>query len=194
MERRDFVKNAAIAAIGASLIGPFGSSAAPQITHLQVRYSKISRRWDMPATYYLKEINLGKDNAIKDKVLFIMIDTDSFLHEDKADYSATQITWLKNTLANTAADVKWKIVVGHHPCYTAGPRTNNYDTLTVRQAFTKIFNDYKVDVYLSGHDHSLQHLKPDNFVHQFISGAGSELTAVTPGVAGSRFQASESHK
>jgi tartrate-resistant acid phosphatase type 5 len=294
MERRDFVKNTAIIAIGASLVGPFIASAKSEITHLQsddlspsvlqddytlhfmaigdwgrngeydqlqvaqqmglwgvshpnnfvisvgdnfypkgviseqdplfhysfenvytahslqcdwypvlgnhdhladadaqVRYSKVSRRWDMPATYYSKEISLSKDVNIKDKVLFIMIDTDSFMHEDKEEYSATQIAWLKNTLANASADVKWKIVVGHHPCYTAGPRINNYDTLTVRQKLAKIFDDYKVDVYLSGHDHSLQHLKPDNFVHQFISGAGSELTAVTPGVPGSRFQASE---
>src|ERR1700744_6088554 len=45
----------------------------------QVRYSKISRRWDMPARYYSKEVSLhGDDKEIKtndepkskDKVLF----------------------------------------------------------------------------------------------------------------------------
>jgi hypothetical protein len=167
----------------------------------QVRYSKISRRWDMPARYYSKEISLNKDkdkeikgpekNKTKDKVLFVMMDTDPFLHEAKAEYVETQLKWLNETLEKASADVKWKIVVGHHPFYTVGPRINNYDTLTMRKALPKIFEDHKIDVYLSGHEHSLQHLKPEGFTHQFISGAGSELTKVTEGIPYSRFQASE---
>jgi len=152
----------------------------------QVRYSKVSRRWQMPARYYSKEVNIGND-----KVLFVMMDTNPFLHEDKDGYVEKQVAWLKDTLANASANVKWKIVVGHHPCYTVGPRITNYDTLTMRKALPQIFADYKVDVYLSGHDHSLQHLKPEGFCHQFISGAGSELTPVTQGIAYSRFAASE---
>ncbi len=167
----------------------------------QIRYSKISRRWDMPARYYSKEVSLNKDAdkeiktpgapKSKDKVLFVMMDTDPFLHEDKADYVEKQIAWLKDTLANASADVKWKIVIGHHPCYTVGPRINNYDTITMRKTLPQIFADNKVDVYLSGHEHSLQHLKPEGFCHQFISGAGSELTPVTTGIPYSRFQASD---
>jgi tartrate-resistant acid phosphatase type 5 len=167
----------------------------------QVRYSKISRRWDMPARYYSKEISLNRDkdkeikgpekNKTKDKVLFVMMDTDPFLHQGKAEYVETQLKWLNETLEKASADVKWKIVVGHHPYYTVGPRINNYDTLTMRTALPKIFEDHKIDVYLSGHEHSLQHLKPEGFTHQFISGAGSELTKVTEGIPYSRFQASE---
>lgn len=289
MERRDFVKNTALAAIGASLINPLSALAEPGVTHLesedlspsalkddyplhfivlgdwgrngeydqtqvamqmglwaaahpnnfvvsvgdnfypagvvseqdplwhysfeniytahslqcdwypvlgnhdweadvdaQVRYSKVSRRWQMPARYYSKEVNIGND-----KVLFVMMDTNPFLHEEKAGYVEKQVAWLKDTLANASANVKWKIVIGHHPCYTVGPRITNYDTLTMRKALPQIFADYKVDVYLSGHDHSLQHLKPEGFCHQFISGAGSELTPVTQGIAYSRFAASE---
>jgi len=154
----------------------------------QIRYSKISRRWNMPARYYAKEINLGRGG---NKVLFVMIDTDPMLFEDKKDYVTTQMEWLDKTLANASANVKWKIVVGHHPCYTVGPRIKNYDTLTARKMLTDVFNKYKVDLYLSGHDHSLQHLKPEGFTHQFISGAGSELTPVTAGIPYARFQASE---
>jgi tartrate-resistant acid phosphatase type 5 len=167
----------------------------------QIKYSKISRRWDMPARYYSKEVGLGKDkdkeikSDVKDKtkakVLFVMMDTDPFLHEDKADYVSKQMEWLNKTLADASADVKWKIVIGHHPYYTVGPRITNSDTLTMRKALAKTFEDHKVDIYLSGHEHSLQHLKTEGFTHQIISGAGSELTPVTSGVAYSRFQASE---
>lgn len=155
----------------------------------QIRYGKISRRWRMPALYYTKEIALSKDN--NDKALLIMIDTDPYLFPKKKDYTDKQTAWLIDTLKNASADVKWKIVVGHHPYYTVGPRIKNYDTLTMRAAMVKIFEDYKVDVYLSGHDHSLQHLKPEGYTHHFISGAGSELTQVTAGVPYARFAKSE---
>lgn len=154
----------------------------------QIRYSKVSRRWNMPARYYTKEMDLEKGRG---KVLFVMIDTDPMLFEDKKEYVAKQIVWLNDTLKNASADVRWKIVVGHHPAYTVGPRITNYDTLTVRKELTKVFEQHKVDLYLSGHDHSLQHSRPDGFTHQFITGAGSELTPVTAGVPYCKFQASE---
>lgn len=175
----------------------------------QIRYSKISRRWDMPARYYSKEISLnkGKDKEdevekkdkkepkekvkSKDKALLVFMDTDPFLHESMAAYVEKEMQWLNETLSKASEDVKWKIVIGHHPFYTVGPRIENYDTLTMRKALAKTFEDHKVDVYLSGHEHSLQHLKPEGYTHQFISGAGSELTKVTEGIPYSRFQASE---
>jgi tartrate-resistant acid phosphatase type 5 len=155
-------------------------------TDAQVRYSKVSRRWNMPAKYYSKEFVLNKG-----KVLFVMIDTDPMLFESKKDYSDTQIKWINDTLQNADDDVKWKIVVGHHPSYTVGPRITNYDTLTIRSKLTKTLEDHKVDIYLSGHDHSLQHLKPAGYTNMFISGAGSELTQVSSGIPYSRFQKSE---
>jgi len=154
----------------------------------QIRYSKVSRRWNMPARYYTKEVDLGDGNG---KVLFVMIDTDPMLFPEKKDYVDQELVWINDTLANASADVKWKIVVGHHPCYTVGPRITNYDTVTVRKALADILTKHKVDVYLSGHDHSLQHLKPTEFIHQFISGAGSELTDVHKGIPYSKFEASE---
>ncbi|HEX3386798.1 MAG TPA: metallophosphoesterase [Mucilaginibacter sp.] len=172
----------------------------------QIRYSKISQRWHMPARYYTKEFNLikGKGNEDepsktgekekpkgKEKVLLVMADTDPFLHENMAEYCEKQLQWLNDVLSKADESVKWKIVIGHHPYYTVGPRITNFDTLTMRKAFEKLFNDNKVDIYLSGHEHSLQHIKPDGYTQQFISGAGSELTGVTPGIANCKFQASE---
>lgn len=154
----------------------------------QIKYAKVSRRWNMPARYYSKEVSLGEG---KGKVLFVMIDSQPIVHEIKDQEPEKQLAWINQTLQQASADVKWKIVVGHHPYYTVGPRIKNYDTLAIRKALAKTFEDHKVDVYLSGHDHSLQHLKPEGYTHQFISGAGSELTDVHTGIPYSRFQASE---
>jgi hypothetical protein len=154
----------------------------------QVRYSKISRRWNMPALYYSKEVNISKEGG---KVLFVFIDTQPIVYDFEERQPKKQLQWIDDTLSKASADVKWKIVIGHHPCYTVGPRIKNYDTLAIRKALSGIFEKHKVDVYLSGHEHSLQHLKPDGYTHQFISGAGSELTEVAAGIPYSRFQASE---
>ncbi len=155
----------------------------------QIRYSKISRRWKMPARYYAMEQSLGKN---KGKVLFLMLDTNHLIRDEHEVQRAEQMKWLGETLEKASPDVKWKIAVGHHPAYTVGPRISNYDTLAVRKVLEGPFEKHKVDVYLSGHDHSLQHLKPEGrHTHQFVSGAGSKLTDVSDGVAYSRFQASE---
>ncbi len=154
----------------------------------QIRYSKISRRWDMPARYYAKEIALEKEEG---KVLIVFIDTDPMVRESDPTELQKQMDWINATLQAPRTGIKWTIVVGHHPYYTVGPRIKNYDTLAIRKALADTFEKYKVDVYLSGHDHSLQHLKPDGYTHQFISGAGSELTPVTAGISYSRYQASE---
>lgn len=154
----------------------------------QVKYSGISRRWNMPARYYSKEFNLGKTGS---KALFVMLDTNPMIHDDEKLYTDTQLQWLDKTLSGADKTIKWKIIVGHHPAYTVGPRINNFDTLAIRKALLPVLNKHKVDVYLSGHEHSLQHLKPKGFVHQFISGAGSELTPVSNGVDHSRFETSE---
>ncbi|QXV65635.1 metallophosphoesterase [Mucilaginibacter sp. 21P] len=152
----------------------------------QITYSKVSRRWCMPALYYTKQYKLGNN----DKLLMLFIDTDPMLHADKKEYVDKQMVWIDEQLKK-ADDVKWKMIIGHHPYYTVGPRIKNYDTLTVREKLSPVFKKYNVDVYLSGHDHSLQHLKPEGVTHQFISGAGSELTPVSEGIAYSRFQASD---
>ncbi|MCD0487937.1 tartrate-resistant acid phosphatase type 5 family protein [Pedobacter sp. MC2016-14] len=153
----------------------------------QVRYSKVSRRWNMPSRYYSKEMKIGKG---KETVLFVFIDTQPIVYDMEDQAPKQQLAWIDETLKNASSDVKWKIVVGHHPCYTVGPRIKNYDTLEIRKSLTGLFEKHKVDIYLSGHEHSLQHLKINGFPHQFISGAGSELTPVESGVAYSRFESS----
>ncbi|UEG53887.1 tartrate-resistant acid phosphatase type 5 family protein [Mucilaginibacter daejeonensis] len=154
----------------------------------QIRYGKVSRRWHMPSRYYTKEVAIGKTKA---KALFVMIDSQAIVQDYKDQHPEKQLAWIEKTLQDASDDVKWKIVVGHHPTYTVGPRINNYDTLAIRERLGPILEKQKVDLYLSGHEHSMQHLKPQGYTHQFISGAGSELTHVTEGIAMSRFQASE---
>src|SRR6201995_5214064 len=70
----------------------------------QIRYSKVSRRWNMPARYYSKEISLkakaNEDEVTKkgpkqkspgkEKALLVFMDTDPFLHDNFTDHVAKQ--------------------------------------------------------------------------------------------------------
>jgi tartrate-resistant acid phosphatase type 5 len=60
--------------------------------------------------------------------------------------------------------------------FTGSIRTESYDTRAIRYSLKPVFEKYKVDAYLAGHDHSLQHIVVDS-VHHFISGSASEKTA-----------------
>ncbi|MDQ6890465.1 MAG: metallophosphoesterase [Bacteroidota bacterium] len=150
----------------------------------EVAYSKISARWHMPARYFSIKKNIGKDLA--NTAEFFFIDTTPFQknYYSEPDYAshvagndtAAQRNWLINGLKNSTA--KWKFVIGHHPLYSAGKRKGKLGDML--DAFLEIFEKYKVDAYFCGHEHQLEVDKENGYhFYQFISGAGSESTAVT---------------
>lgn len=152
----------------------------------QVAYSKISRRWKMPARYYAKKFPINGD--LNNQVLIAFIDTNPLIPEfyKNAEYgpnvkgqdTTAQKRWLVKTLEDKDPSIKWKIVVGHHPMYSGGSRTDGYDTKAIRSSLKPLLDRYSVDVYLTGHEHSLQYIKPEGKTHHFISGAASEKTPV----------------
>src|SRR4051812_6827879 len=81
----------------------------------EVAYSKISRRWKMPARYYSKLIAIPGDTA--SKILFLFIDTNTLIPEfySNADYgpnvkgqdSAKQKKWIAKELSNNSPNIKW---------------------------------------------------------------------------------------
>ena len=152
----------------------------------QVEYSKISRRWKMPARYYSKTFPINGDTT--QQVLLVFIDTNPLIPEfySNSEYgpnvktqdSSAQKKWLQKVLSNPSKNIRWKIVVGHHPMFTGGSRTEGYDTKAIRRSLKPLFDKYGVDAYLSGHEHSLQHLVTAGKTQHFISGAASERTPV----------------
>lgn len=148
----------------------------------QIDYSNISRRWNMPDRYYSKIFEL--DNG--DKLLMVVMDTNPYIDGyygnpekypdiEKQDTLA-QTQWIKEQLDIKDPSVRWKIVVGHHPMYSGGKRKNSEDTLLFEKKFADLFDQYKVDAYICGHEHDLQIIKPKGrYTTQFLSGAASEV-------------------
>jgi tartrate-resistant acid phosphatase type 5 len=152
----------------------------------EVAYSKISRRWRMPARYYAKKFSINDDTT--QQVLIAFVDTNPLIaafYRDpeygpnvRAADSTAQKVWLKKILSDPSPNVKWKLVVGHHPMYTGSEkRRESFDTRATRGSLKLLLDQYKVDAYLAGHDHSLQHIVQGS-VHHFVSGAASEATQV----------------
>ncbi len=73
--------------------------------------------------------------------LFVVLDTNTSVKD--------QTAWLEDQLANTNAT--WKFVIYHHPAYSSAPGRNN---AAVRKYWTPLFDKYKVDLALQGHDHA----------------------------------------
>jgi tartrate-resistant acid phosphatase type 5 len=153
----------------------------------EVEYSKVSSRWSMPSRYYSKTFLIGTDT-----LLMAFIDTDPIEKElrgapyDSIKYLpggvAKQKAWLEQILSVSKA--RWKIVVGHHPLYTGGWRKDSRDTKSMKEFLEPLFAKYQVDIYLAGHEHHLEHIKPEGHTHYIISGAASEArpASIYPGI------------
>jgi 3',5'-cyclic AMP phosphodiesterase CpdA len=101
-----------------------------------------------------------------DDVLLVGLDSN---HADDPDQQA----WLEATLAG--ATERWRIVVVHHPPYSAGYQGSNQ---AVRDAFVPLFERYGVQLVVSGHDHDYQRSVPIDGVTYVVTGgaAGTRRT------------------
>lgn len=165
--------------------GGDGAGYEIQKSFYQVQYAKESSKWVMPAHYYKFK---GGNTT------FFALDTNAqvfyLANEQESDVSK----WI------AGADTTWKIAFGHHPYKSNGPHGNagNYDGIPddaplVGGKGVKKFAESvwcgKVDVYLSGHDHSRQWLDSTcEGTNLIVSGAGASTTLL-PGNNPVLFQA-----
>lgn len=141
----------------------------------QLRY-RGTGRWRMPARFYARAEVLP-DGTRAD---FFHIDTSPFVQKYRGTRTRTdgqdtavQLAWLERQLAGSTA--AWRIVVGHHPVFTA--TGGKHDTPELIGAVKPLLDRYRVQAYLGGHVHNLQEVEVDG-VRYVTSGAGSLLGKV----------------
>jgi hypothetical protein len=85
-------------------------------------------------------------------VHFVVLDT----CESDLALGSPMLTWLELDLAATAQD--WLIAYFHHPPYSKGGHDSDVDLpmIEVRQNVVPIFDDYGVDLTLTGHSHGYE--------------------------------------
>ncbi|MEW6495141.1 MAG: metallophosphoesterase [Cyanobacteriota bacterium] len=120
----------------------------------QIRYPGFN----MPGRYYTFR---------RGDVQFFALDTNH-----NADWKA-QLPWLEQELSRS--DAPWKVVFGHHQIYSSGHYGLNKAFI---KTLTPLFQKYRVQLYINGHDHVYERTKPIQGTTYLICGAGAGTRSV----------------
>ena len=147
-------------------------------TQAVIDYSRVSRRWQMPARYYSK---VFEDDGASLRIVFV--DTTPLIdkyHKDTADYPdvaqqnmEAQLDWLDKELAQAKED--WVVVVGHHPIYADTPKSSSERT-DMQQRLNPILRRHQVNMYICGHIHNFQHVRPAGTCTDYVVNSSGSLS------------------
>ncbi|MEZ5352934.1 MAG: metallophosphoesterase [Bryobacteraceae bacterium] len=135
----------------------------------QVDYTKQSPSWRMPYRYYT--FGAGP-------VRFFALDTDEGTAKHwffQSAWSSGQAEWLDRELAKYQ-DARWKVVYGHHPIFSDG---HHGDEKRLRKKLLPILEKHRIDLYVSGHEHDLQHHAHNGIDFVIAGGGGKDTRSVT---------------
>ncbi|MDO8518567.1 MAG: metallophosphoesterase [Deltaproteobacteria bacterium] len=141
----------------------------------QIDYSAIYSSWYLPAENYSFTWPTGAADPL----------IEFFIFNSEYDYFEENLAvrdWLEGAIASSRAT--WKIVAMHHPIYSDGNHGDtDYYNNDPDDFLFDIVCDGRVDLVLSGHDHSFHHLRgPASCpIEQLVIGTGgaSIRTSVT---------------
>jgi tartrate-resistant acid phosphatase type 5 len=144
----------------------------------QILHSKKNPLFYFPDYYYMKEI---------DQAVVVVLDTTRLMWKKEI---TEQAQLMSAGIKRAKATGKWLIVLGHHPYLSNGKHGNagRYERLAfpyfVSGSAVKSFLDKnvcgKADLYVSGHDHSLQVFDGN------IAGCDTPLVVSGSGASGSK--------
>jgi len=148
----------------------------------ELAYTRQSTRWTMPRRWY--SVTLPRENP-----LLTLICLDSNIPGSKGydlrpwsfvltrQQHDEQQRWLEAELEKPRT-TPFLAVAAHHPLYSNGQHRDNIKLIA---QWDSLLRRHNVDLYLSGHDHDLQHLEfkghPTSFV--ISGGGGAELVGWT---------------
>jgi len=124
-------------------------------------------RWKMPGRWYSVELPNPETPLVK----LIVIDT---------NYSKSALTEQERIDQQLFLDAEmqketkapWIWLMGHHPIFSNGDHGDNAGLI---ERFGSFLKTHPISMYLSGHDHTLQHIEVDGYHTSFVvSGAGGQ--------------------
>jgi hypothetical protein len=123
-------------------------------------------RWKMPAKWYAIDFP-------SDEPLVTVLVLDSNCWRQTPEERKSQNFWLEQQLSESRNST-WTIVAAHHPLFSNG---RHGDTPMLIEDWGRLFRKHKVDFYLCGHDHNLQHLDIEEWPTSFVvsGGGGAKL-------------------
>ena len=158
------------ACLGNHDYGPgYDSKQGAPKADIQLAYAKDNptSRWKMPAKWYAVEFPNAANPLVK------IIYLDSNMHEEgmlTPQEKLDQKRFLEAELAK-GSKAKWLWIVAHHPVFT--DTIKRKDSPGLIKNWGGYLQQNPVSLYLSGHDHNLQHLRlPDYSASFLVSGGG----------------------
>jgi tartrate-resistant acid phosphatase type 5 len=142
--------------------GPVGGSVAAQLGY---RRHVPASRWTMPHKWY--RFTLPAEQPL---ATVLVVDTNFVFNGGVTSRERKQQwAWLGRELSRPR-EARWLFVLGHHPVFSNG---SHGDTRSLIDHLDPLLRRHRVDLYLCGHDHDLQHIEFRNHPTSFVvSGAG----------------------
>lgn len=129
----------------------------------QLAYSKLhpAGRWKMPSKWY--RVNLPE----KDPLVTVLVLDSNYAKLSDEDWK-TETAWFQ-TQMQRQDNAAWTIATAHHPLFTSG---QHGDTKKIIAEWGPILKKERLDFYLCGHDHDLQHLEMPGWSTTFLLAGG----------------------
>lgn len=160
-------------------------------TQAVLDYSRVSRRWSMPARYYTKTFKVDdKGNTVR----LVFVDTAPLIdkyrqgNEEYPDAGQQdmerQLSWIDSVL--TVNKATWTVVMGHHPVYAQTPKEEE-ERLDMQKRLNPLLKKHKVDLYVCGHIHNFQHIHRDDSAVDYIVNTAGSLSRKVSAIEGTQF-------
>ena len=160
-------------------------------TQACIDYTRKSARWNMPERYHTFVLTADDGTTLR----FVLIDTTPLIDKYRTETSKypdaalqdrdRQLAWMDSVL--TAANEDWVLVAGHHPVFadTGKDDSERADMQKYVRPVLQRHSD-KVAMYLCGHIHNFQHIRPGNgdptdYVVNSSASLSRKKVAPTPG-------------
>lgn len=134
-------------------------------TQACIDYTRKSARWNLPERYRTFVLDADDGTTLR----FVLIDTTPLIDKYRAAKGKypdaalqdrdRQLAWLDSVLS--AAHEDWVLVAGHHPVY-ADTGKDNAERADMQKYVLPVLRRHadKVAMYLCGHIHNFQHIRP----------------------------------
>lgn len=128
------------------VMASFGNHENERIEGQRIGYIAAETRFGMPNKGQYYEFTISNAR-------FVAFNSNE--RDDDAQYA-----WLERTLQRARADraIRWLIVFTHHPLYGSTRRRGNNPAMI--QRFQPLFDRYRVDLVIHGHDHVYERMYP----------------------------------
>jgi len=106
----------------------------------------ISSHWRPQFSFPIQDV---PDDRLKETVYYLDYQGVRFISLDSNIETEKQVSWLRKTLEDNPN--RWTVMTFHHPMYSPA---SNRDNKEMRQQWKPLLDEFKVDLVLSGHDHT----------------------------------------